>query len=666
MAYPTQAKLRLELAKRRPSKSGLSTEVLFEKSLERWPTRLTKVGTLETPQFKLLARGDTIERLGHRVRRLHVRIEALKRMAHLALRRSLLLPETFTSAFCPYNDVACGYPLDVSPEERWRLFGADPAYYKQFKDTGQIMGKVWDFADTLSGTYADIAPHGGLDLFCAPSERRVLGVLTRGGMDPMLRESGPAVPQWSQTDAANDLREGEVVEFSCEIIEYESVGSRFWWHEGMEYSQATGKYQQLFRMGTDHLTYKQGDWVDLAVLGRKGFSLKARLERISDASLTPKAPPEFGQVSLPVGEQVWHETWVPVDKVTHFLLPTDKLSTGVYRVTVASEHTHRNCIFIVRPARPEGRILYVCATNQWRSYAFNAHYHTYLPKSYPWSYCYSSQLMEGISGIYDDVSHHSRYPMQPRYYNNMPTGFGMTCLGFVQTLESFRQEYGWDVDYCGEEDVHFGRVDLGNYQTVFLDNHAEYSTWQEMDALQNYLDSGKGWLIVLGGDAFGRLVHYTVGDNETILYQNLHNSNCEHFPGGAQFTDQQRCERFGICVSHGFGARPMHPLTVVDDAHPITRDWKAGEVLSLSSWESDDVWPAEDWHLLVRFTDIPTPLRFDDGSKPDCHTTGLALHRNKKLISMGPMGLAETLVNYYGNYGNVRKLLENTVRFCIG
>lgn len=642
------------------------TTFLEDIPLSDWPRSQVMLKKTSDGAVSIETTCETLQMAGMQVCRLHLRARAQRLIPHLALIRSLSLPKSYTQGFAPYNDVACGFPMDVADSERWHLFGTDPAYYADFKDTGEIMGRVWDFADTLEGSYADLGGHGKLDVYHAPERKLALGILTRGGMCPVIHETGPAAPQWTQTDTADNLESGTTAELVCDIIAYKPADPKFWWHDALAFSQNTGVRQLLFRIALRDLTIMAGETADLAILGRCNAPVRMRVERIGDASLMQKSPPGFGCMSLPLGEEIILEEWVPKKDVEHVALQTKGWRTGVYRVTIESRHHHRNAIMVVRPPESSKRILYICATNQWRSYALNAHYHTYLPKKFPWSYCYSSQIMEGISSIYDDVSHHARYPMQPRYYNNMPTGFGMTCLGFVQTLEDFRNKSGgeWSVDYCGEEDVHFGRVQLEDYQVVLLDNHAEYNTEQEMQAFEAYLESGAGWLIVLGGDAFGRLVEYTTDADGRILYQNLHNSNCEHYPKGAQFTDEQRCRRFGICVSHGFGARPMHPLTVVDNEHPITDGWTKDEVISLSSWESDDVWPAEEWQQLIRFTHLPTTIRFQDGSTPDCFTPGLAIHKQKKLISLGPMGLAETLVHYYGDYDNVRALLQKTVKFC--
>ena len=261
--------------------------------------------------------------------------------------------------------------------------------------------------------------------------------------------------------------------------------------------------------------------------------------------------------------------------------------------------------------------------------------------------------MEGISDIWDDVPSRFRYPMQPRYYNNVPSGYMRLTAGLVDALEQYAERSGHCLAYCGEEDVDDGSIRLDHYRCVILDNHAEYSTNREMAAFKRYRRQG-GAFLVLGGDAFGRRVDYIRGRQGEIRYQALFKSAViGAYPQSAQYTDAQRLKRCGICYAGSPPYLAKQWIRVTDIAHPITSAYQMGDIISAARWEVDETAP--NWRKLAVIVNPHTGR--------EC--PALAFDPTERYCFFGPMGIAEVLAGYYGCRDRVAVLFERVLDYLL-
>lgn len=546
-----------------------------------------------------------------------------------------------SECFHVYKGLAVAFPLAKEKEEFLSLYDKKP-------DPKDVRIRE-SFASGVDHTFHDIKGYGNVVAFRNPNGTVVafyhLGMTRRTRLD-VLNNGGKRFSLRLRTEAP--LPETEVYE----ILNYETSEDKFWWQPALEYADAIGMSQNLFRITMDKLVDRNDP--ELIILGRNGekvdIAFRRRI-RLNEDWQTLKS-------GMPVKGDVFRVPLVLQDS-----------TSAVYEIKVTSGNAVRNTLFIKKPeSGSRADILYVFETNAWRSYAMNGHYHGPIDHCFPWSYSYSATIMEGVSDIFDDVPSSCRYPLQPTYYNNMPP-YARLCSGFIDSLASFCHERGLSWHACGEEDIADGSVDLRNYRLAILGNHAEYSTLAEMAAFKSHLDKG-GSLIVLGGDAFGRRVDYIKDSKGNIRYQKLFKNTVlglnvkadsqghykwKTYPQSAQYSNAQRLARFGLCycASPAMTDKPL--LTVEDNGHPITKGYKLHEVISESRWEGDCVNP--DWRVLVSICNRNT----SEGSAPLKKIAALAVHPKWNLCCLGPMGLNETLAGYYGDKSRVSSLFSRVM-----
>ena len=558
----------------------------------------------------------------------------------------LALKAEFKESLHIYKNIASGFPLVDGENEFLTL-------YDKNADIGDL--RIRDsFAPRVDNTFHDIKGYNNVIAFRAGTGSVI--VFFHRGATKMTRldvknNGGKYFSLGVKTVAPYSTND----EF--EFITYHSDEERFWWQPALEYADATGIPQNLFRIALKKITDNQ--MPELYILGRREET-----------------------VNIDVRSRAKHNApWLNIIKdltidsdVTCCKLDWKDRKSGIYEIRVSAPNIIRNTIFVQKPKpNTTADILYVFGTNAWRSYAMNGHYHGPIDHCFPWSYSYSATIMEGVSDVFDDVVSSYRYPMQPEYYNNMPSGFARLTSGFINSLEIYCNDKQRSWHACGEEDIADGSINLSNYRLVFLDNHAEYSTPEEMTKFMEYLDDN-GVMVILGGDALGRRVDYIRDDKGNIRYQKLFNNSVlgirdeadnrtpiskPFFPYSSQYSNAQRLDRFGLCYSRSPGMLEKVTLKVSNNNHPITDGYKINEVISESRWECDYVNP--DWNILISVYDndgVPIGL-------PAKKMVSLAIHPSWNLCYLGPMGINETLAGYYGNKPKVHTLFSNIIDYYI-
>ncbi|MDD5678350.1 MAG: hypothetical protein PHW60_10235 [Kiritimatiellae bacterium] len=549
-----------------------------------------------------------------------VRLEGRGRNARFCL----TLSKRWQEGFLTYNDLAVGFPLGKAAYEQLLLEGGDG-----------------DQAEAAEGTWHHLAPYGNCCAFTC-SGRRALALIHRGASERIRFHIGNHAGRHFSLELDTRARETDRIHDAYELIWYQPLSTRLWWQEALEYSSHTGVNQITFRIAVHKLT--DAAFANLYILGRTGRKTGITVRRRGRITTADR----MGDIQSMKG--VERRLDAPVCRLP---LAAPGQRSGLYEIRVTSGLAERRTFFIKKPEQnANGDILFVFATNSWRSYALNGHYHDL--HNFPWSYSYSATLMEGISDIWDDVPSRFRYPMQPRYYNNTPNGYMRLTAGLVDALEQYSERNDLRIDYCGEEDVDDRSVRLDHYRCVILDNHAEYSTNRELKAFERYRRQG-GAFLVLGGDAFGRRVDYIRGDQGEIRYQVLFKSAIiGDYPDSAQYTHAQRLKRSGICYAGSPTYLAKQWIRVTDIAHPVTSVYQMGEVISEARWEVDETAP--DWRKLAVIAHPRTAGR-------EC--AALAFDPTGRYGYFGPMGISEILAGYYGHRDRVAALFERVLDYLL-
>jgi hypothetical protein len=93
----------------------------------------------------------------------------------------------------------------------------------------------------------------------------------------------------------------------------------------------------------------------------------------------------------------------------------------------------------------------------------------------------------------------------------------------------------------------------------------------------------------------------------------------------------------------------MTTMVVVDHRHPVMEGFEAGEEISDIFWEGDAVWYA--MHVLAAY---------EHGGR---WHPAVAVHPDRNLAYLGPMGITRVLNGDIGHQGNMRRLLFQLIEF---
>ncbi|HCN09159.1 MAG TPA: hypothetical protein DIT01_14630 [Lentisphaeria bacterium] len=301
--------------------------------------------------------------------------------------------------------------------------------------------------------------------------------------------------------------------------------------------------------------------------------------------------------------------------------------------------------FVVRPRKPGADILFLCSTNQWRAYSANGHYcggHTKFPFQ---STCGAVVMQSPHPGHEGEFGASQR----PDY---LPPMWHTGEVGILQALRRYSRQSGREIDICGEEDIHFGKINVARYKLVIVDSHSEYYTQPQLDALQAYIDNGGG-VLFLGADNFGRKVTYQPDTYEMELQRIdlLHGYDSIGLPQSEKYMQPFGGTCNGVYPHGGNGE-----IVVTDDSHPVTAGFNNGDVVTATFWEADRF--SADWHVVAAVRGTNTWSRNRDGSAT---SAAIAFHRSRRLAAFGPMGVTCTLAGKYGNRKNLQQLFERTI-----
>lgn len=517
-----------------------------------------------------------------------------------------------------FRDLSVGFPLSKEPTQRIWL-------------DRRVRRNGWSSPESIKKRNTEnIAEYGKAAFLWNPSERIVLGVLNTGELEleelKIGREEDGAYLSFIAgrmgCSSNEELRDG------FKLVVYTPQSDRFWWQEGLEYADSIGLTQVTFRLTLNKRSFVPKETARVYVLGKRDKKAQVQLERLG-TEVKEVCAQEIGLRS----------------EVEDLPLKMDDLPSGLYRVRVSCEGQKRSIALVVRPVSPSREILYIVATNSWRAYAGNGYYH-FPGHSYPFNYGFMATVLDSNSEEYD----------------NFPSPYFARTEGVIATLD----ELPYQVDYCCDEDVHFGRVRLSDYRLVILDNHAEYVTRKERAAFKEYIDNG-GPFLFLGGDNLGREVEY-IPDQEEFRYQHLYGGplfvgggGYYYFPDGAQYSDEQRLRDFGISVlcEPGMAVPPRvnsipkqeAPPIVVAKRHPITEGYEVGEEIAPAYSETDVL--TDDWEVL---------LRLDyQGNEYPC----LALRNTNRVGYLGPISVAETLAGRFGGREKLKDIFSRTLSFLL-
>ena len=394
-------------------------------------------------------------------------------------------------------------------------------------------------------------------------------------------------------------------------IAYRPKAPRFWWAQGLvaalKLSGRTAAPRHLAPLlALDELSVARGRPAKLFVLpaGKRTRSQSVSVER------------------------AWGDRAVLVDRnvplrepVTEVTLPSRGLCSGVYRVRVGKRSTS----LIVRPSRPGARVLHVLPTSQWRAYSANGNY--YGARKWPYTDSFGATVLQSPAPGHKRAFAGRPIP-RPDY---MPPWWGLSELGLLIAMQALADHHDEAADYCSQEDIHFRRVRLRDYQAVVYGSHCEYATGAERDMVAQYVEDGGG-LLMTGGDNFGRRVSF-LPDRPDFRFQRVHLDD-GWYAGGFRESVKFRTH-FGLPFSVSPPYRAPGRLRIVDNEHPITAGFKNGQSLGPGYWEG--ALTTEHWRTLICLDHACRDY--------DRRPAAVAVHRQYRMAIMGPMSWTDTVAS---------------------
>lgn len=288
---------------------------------------------------------------------------------------------------------------------------------------------------------------------------------------------------------------------------------------------------------TDHISYAPGAEVNFHVYASaETFSLEIvrdgyEREQVYEISGLPGARPATPDNAYAVGAgwPIAHTWRIPAQQRSGPYVVTTRVKNSAGDVR---EHHH---LFIIRPgpdSQREARLLMLFATSTWIAYnewgganfyqgIAGADQRSFSPKlsiQRPW-HRGCVRLPEGAP----HASHERQIPPGwavdiPFFSWAMGNGYSKWYVGgsyaeYDSLFVQWAEKEGYQLDYMTQHDLHFGTVNLDDYQAVVIAGHDEYWSTPMRDAIDAYLDGG-GRVARFGGNFFWQIRLEDEGDTQ--------------------------------------------------------------------------------------------------------------------------------------------------------
>lgn len=248
------------------------------------------------------------------------------------------------------------------------------------------------------------------------------------------------------------------------------------------------------------------------------------------------APEQYGGIEFhpdTVTDCRWDET-------NRMQIPAD-LPSGIYairlRIGAGTGIMEEYIVFVVRPARPTGRLCFLVPTASYLAYAneslsFDAHI---------------IQPMTGQPPVVTDLDietyEHREYGLST--YDSYEDGAGVCYTSYLRPIINMRPKYrmssmnitwqfpadlsitawihhkGYDCDYITDEDLDREGLDaIKPYKCVITGTHPEYVSERMLDAQEDYVADG-GRLIYMGGNGYYWVVGFADDNPECMEVRKL-------------------------------------------------------------------------------------------------------------------------------------------------
>lgn len=356
------------------------------------------------------------------------------------------------------------------------------------------------------------------------------------------------------------------------------------------------------------------------------------------------------------GEEVYRKDVASLEVANEFRIPTAGWATDCYELgLMRGDKRIAHAVFIVRPQKPRGAILFVLPTDMWRAYTANSPHGTSVlcgMDKYQ-GYSYANVVTGGPSPRNDGKK-------------DIPWIGGFWAIldqPMLRALREIEKQYSLPVDCCAMEDVCLGKVNLGDYSLVVVGPHAEFVSFETFKKFEEFL-ANDGGVIFTGGDNFAVAVDYWP-PGEDWIYQRI----LGHFLFGT-WTDQDtaspaRWEKVRQTASRGWLVNRMTfrhgpgVAMVVNNTHPITKDLELGKVLITGGgWEGDMPLAWENWHILLGDKPFKAPPKVNE---PDPAKVSLCVHKYLRLGFFGPLNFTMKLGDFDSKYGSHAENGKNAV-----
>jgi hypothetical protein len=437
-------------------------------------------------------------------------------------------------------------------------------------------------------------------------------------------------------------------DFQLTIFAYRPRDARLWWSEWLQEQErhAPGTHPFLFPVLSPlDLSWAPGERAEIAVAPSPADTGKAmEFVLIDDVADRIVARRRF-QYELPV---------------THLKIEVGDWPSGLYRGIVVPagesvdpkvrDFSGKILTLILRPTQPRGTVLFVAPTDMWRAYASNGGH---------------AMTSWRNRDDYDSVGYsptvlNTRFRRTNHYYYGLYERH--SDIQHYRYLRQLSEKDGFRIDYCTQDDIARGRVQLAGYRLALIGSHAEFTTAECYFRFRDYMANG-GAVMIHGGDTFAVMVEYLPAlERPRYIWQRDHfwcllGDQPDSFlpPRLLPAPEPGRAIDY-LNLFHGTVSYwPRDSAVVISNTtHPVMRGLglQVGDVMP-GAWggETDIAYEPGAWDILLRSAKAATDVMsngLERVTQLPFHRPVLMIHKNLRLAEVSGEAFTGVLADPHG------------------